>query len=148
MAKVFIQVEVSNEILQQFDQDPSTTDIYCECLDDGIGNDFQDIVSEVWGTPDINLAENNALWAACEILGLCPIDHPAQNSQSNENIQHSHKIGKVGHVPHTYYQPEHHIIVRGDGSTQQGFEFLNNVAERIDNALDKLLEYHEKIINH
>ena len=115
--------------------------LYCNVL----GTNYHDVMTQVWGSVDVNLAENASLWAAWEILGLSarqrpdPLESPEGVSDVPRSLRH------VGHVPHTYGSPRQHIRVRKQGTVAEGRQFLQGVAGRIASVTHDLMEYHDRV---
>jgi creatinine amidohydrolase/Fe(II)-dependent formamide hydrolase-like protein len=115
--------------------------LYCNVL----GHAYRDLVAEVWGGPDANLAENCALWAAWDMQDRPGRPHPPEPSERAGKPEHLRRIAAAGHVPHTYHRPEQHIVIREEGTLAQGQRFLEKVADRIVAVLDDLRAYHDEL---
>ena len=115
--------------------------LYCNVL----GPAYSDLITEVWGTADLELAENLCLWAAWEMQGRPSYTRPQAPAKQEGKPQRLRRIGIAGHVAHTYDSPDQHIVMRDEGSVAQGHLFLDRASDRVVSVLDDLREYHHEI---
>lgn len=115
--------------------------LYCNVLSYA----YSDLMTEVWGVPDVALAENCALWAAWKLQDRPEQDRPTTPAEQEGKPKRLRRIAKAGHVAHTYDRPDQHIVIREEATLTQGHIFLTKAADRIVSVLRDLRTYHNEL---